>query len=158
MERKRIDTYDVWRGIAALMILFSHMAYLSAATNPFWLWFHQHFMRYGALATSFFFLCSGFFLCYTWKNQSCGAYIKGKLKRLYPLTLVVFVLALLVDLVFSGNDIVNEGVATGSAQWFFNIFANLLLFKAFIPLESTFYSFRYMMRSSAKCERIYDRR
>ena len=38
------------------------------------------------------------------------------------------------------NGIVNE-TAVGSGRWVFNIFANLLLFKAFIPLESTFYSF-----------------
>lgn len=141
MKRQRIDTYDAWRGIAALMILFSHMSYLSAAVNPFWKGFYAHFMRYGGSASSFFFLCSGFFLCYTWKSQSFGVYIKGKLKRVYPLALLVFLLALAVDLLLSGNETVSKGVVTGSPQWFFNIAANLFLFKAFIPVESTFYSF-----------------
>lgn len=98
-------------------------------------------MNNGGLCSSFFFIVSGFFLNYSWKNQCFKVYLKGKLKRIYPLTLIVFLLALAVDILFSGNDIVSEGVSTFSSVWFFNAFANIFLFKAFIPFKTTFYSF-----------------
>ena len=141
MKKERIATYNAFRGIAAVMILFSHMAYLAEATNPFWKHLWSYFMNHGSLATTFFFLCSGFFLSYTWKERRFGSFIVAKLKRLYPLTFIVFILALIIDIMLAGNEIVSEGVRTGSLHWFFNIVANLFLFKAFIPLESTFYSF-----------------
>lgn len=141
MKRERIITYNALRGIAAVMILFSHMSYLKDAVNPFWNGAWAHYMHGCAVVTTFFFLTSGFFLNYTWKDQPFGKYVVGKLKRIYPLTIIVFVMALMVDVALSGNDIVSEGVRTGSAQWFFNIAANVLLFKAFIPVQSTFYSF-----------------
>lgn len=140
MKREQITTYNAWRGIAALMILFSHMSYLADAVNPFWHGFWSHFMHNGGIACSFFFLTSGYFLNYSWKNQKFGSYLKSKLKRIYPLTLIVFLLALAIDLLLT-NDIITEGVTTGSGQWFFNIVANIFIFKAFIPLRSTFYSF-----------------
>lgn len=139
-KRERIGTYNAWRGIAAVMIVFSHMSYLADAVNPFWSYLWYHFMHNGGICSSFFFLLSGFFLNYTWKNQRFGVYLKEKLKRIYPLTLIVFLLALAIDILLP-NNIVTEGIAVGSAQWFFNIAANIFLFKAFIPLRSTFYSF-----------------
>ena len=138
--RSRIKSYEAWRGIAAVMILFSHMSYLSEAVNPFWNRLWNHFMCYGSYVCSFFFLCSGFFLAYTWKEQSFGTYIKKKLKRIYPLTLLVFLLALALDLVLS-NDVITEGVTTFSPLWFVSVASNLLLVKAFIPLRSVYFSF-----------------
>lgn len=142
-EKDRIDTYNALRGLCAVGILFSHMSYLSNAVNPFWHTFHQYFMSKGAICTTFFFICSGFFLNYTWKKrQSFGTYVKSKLKRLYPLALIVFILALMIDIVMSGNDNAVSGEVTkGSPLWFFNIVANLFLFKAFVPDERVFYSF-----------------
>ena len=139
-RRGRIKSYEAWRGIAAVMILFSHMSYLGDAASPFWKAAWGHFMRYGSVACSFFFLSSGFFLHYAWKDAGFGPYIKGKLKRIYPLTLLVFLLALALDLVLA-NDVITEGVQTGSPLWFFNVAANLFLFKAFVPLRSVYYSF-----------------
>ena len=138
--RSRIKSYEAWRGIAAVMILFSHMSYLSEAVNPFWNRLWNHFMCYGSYVCSFFFLCSGFLLAYTWKEQSFGTYIKKKLKRIYPLTLLVFLLALALDLVLS-NDVITEGVTTFSPLWFVSVASNLLLVKAFIPLRSVYFSF-----------------
>ena len=141
MKREQIETYNALRGIAAVMILFSHMSYLDDAINSFWRGVWTYFMHGGAVVTTFFFLSSGFFLFYTWKWQGYGEYLIGKVKRLYPLALIVFLMALAVDVAMSGNDIVNESVRVGSGQWFFNIAANVLLFKAFVPLQSTYYSF-----------------
>ena len=77
--KEKILTYQALRGIAALFILFSHMHYLSASDNPFWHCLWNGFMSNCGIFTSFFFLCSGFFLQYTWKKDvSFGKYIKGK--------------------------------------------------------------------------------
>ncbi len=142
MKKERIDTYNAWRGICAIGILFSHMSYLSSSTNPFWHSFHQLFMRHGAICTSFFFICSGFFLHYSWKEgQNFGNYVKNKLKRLYPITLIVFILAVMVNILLSKDTDMGKEVAIGSSLWFFNILANIFLFKAFIPSEKVFYSF-----------------
>lgn len=140
-KRERIDTYNALRGIGAIGILFSHMAYLGDADNSFLAGCWHYFMRYGSRCTTFFFLCSGFFLAYSWKNQSYGKYVKEKLKRIYPLTLLVFVLAVMVDIILSGSNVVSEGVELGSPLWIFNLAANLFLFKAFVPDRRVFYSF-----------------
>ena len=139
-KRDRIITYNAIKGLGAVGILFSHMSYLAEGQNPFWRSFYNVFMSKGAVCTTLFVLCSGFFLNYSWKDKRFKDYIIGKLKRLYPLTVLVFLAALLVDILLKGNGVVNE-TAVGSGQWFFNVCANLCLFKAFVPVESTFYSF-----------------
>ena len=92
------------------------MSYLSSSTNPFWHSFHQLFMRHGAICTSFFFICSGFFLHYSWKEgQNFGNYVKNKLKRLYPITLIVFILAVTVNILLSKDTDMGKEVAIGSS-------------------------------------------
>ncbi|MBR3629022.1 MAG: acyltransferase [Oscillospiraceae bacterium] len=142
MKREQIVTYNAWRGICAIGILFSHMYYVADSANPFWHEFHRLFMSKGAICSSFFFLCSGFFLNYTWKQGAeFGAYLKGKLKRIYPITLIVFLMALAVSLLLSGQSDEAGDAAPGSLEWCFSAAANVFLFKAFIPVESVFYSF-----------------
>lgn len=77
---------------------------------------------------------------YMEKEQSFGTYVKSKLKRLYPLALLVFILAFTID-VLGLSDKGDAAVIVGSPLWFLNIVANLFLFKAFIPDERVFYSF-----------------
>lgn len=138
-KKGKIDSYNALRGICALGILFSHMSYLSNASNPFWKFLYDHFMRYGSRCCSFFFILSGFLLAYTWKDENFRRYIKGKLKRLYPLTFFVFILA--VACAFVLNETVNGDMPIGSPLWLLSAILNLLLLKAFVPIESVFYSF-----------------
>lgn len=140
-KREQIATYNALKGIGAIGILFSHMSYLKDAAHPFWKGVYQVFMSKGAVCTTLFMLCSGFFLDYAWKDQKFGKYVVGKLKRIYPLTFIVFIAAVVVDIFLSGNAVVNDGISLGSSKWFFNVIANLFLFKAFIPIEAVFYSF-----------------
>jgi len=142
MEKpKQIKTYNALKGIGAIGILFSHMSYLGEGNNLFWKNMYSLFMNKGSAFCSLFVLLSGFFLNYTWKDKPFRSYLQGKLKRVYPLTLLVFIMALVVELIMPNNGVVSEGVVTGSPVWFFNIVANIFLFKAFIPYETTFYSF-----------------
>lgn len=138
-KKRQIDSYNAFRGICAVGILFSHMSYLLKSDNSFWYFFYDHFMRYGSRCTTFFFIMSGFLLAYTWKDVSFRKYIQNKLKRLYPLTLFVFILAVGCSIFLNGT--VNKGMAIGSPLWGLSIVLNVILLKAFVPLESVFYSF-----------------
>lgn len=138
-SKRKIYSYNALKGIGAVGILFSHMSYLSDAVNPFWRIVYDHFMRFGSRCSSLFFVISGFLMAYTWKNAGFNSFIKGKLRRIYPLTLLVFVLAVACSFIL--NDTVNGDMAIGSPIWFISIVLNLTLLKAFIPIETVFYSF-----------------
>lgn len=138
-KKMKIDSYNSFRGICALGILFSHMSYLSAADNIFWKLLYDHFMQFGSRCSSFFFIMSGFLLAYTWKDVCFKVYISGKLKRIYPLTISVFFLALGCSFIL--NDTVNGDMLVGSPLWMLSIVLNLVMLKAFVPIESVFYSF-----------------
>lgn len=140
-KKEKIYSYNAFKGIGSIFILFSHMAYLSDAVNPFWHSFWENFMRYGYVFTTLFFIISGFFLAYTWKDKNFKDYIISKLKRIYPLVIIVFTLALVITIVLSKNIEPNKNIPLGSLLWIFNIFANIFLLKAFVPYETTFYSF-----------------
>lgn len=140
-KKEKIYSYNAFKGIGALFILFSHMSYLSEAVNPFWNLFWKNFMQYGSRFTTLFFMISGFFLAYTWKDRKFKDYILSKLKRIYPLTIIVFILALGISILLSKNIEVNKNGEIGSPVWIFNVFANIFLIKAFVPYERTFYSF-----------------
>lgn len=134
-------SYNALRGLAALGIFFSHMSYLKASDLPFWSDFYQIFMAHGSVCSSFFYVLSGFLAVYTWRNLGFKDYAVRKLKKLYPLVFCVFLLAAAFDLFMSGSSVINDGVAPLSGQWWFNVLMNLTMLKAFVPFESTFYSF-----------------
>lgn len=139
MYKRNIVSYNALRGLCAVGIFCHHNSYLADALNPFWQGIYNCFLKYGSRCTSFFFIMSGFLLAYTWKDRNFGDYIKRKLKRLYPLTLFVFVLAIGCSFVL--NDAVNGSMAVGSNMWWASIILNLTLLKAFVPIEDVFYSF-----------------
>lgn len=140
-NNKKIYSYNAFKGIGSLFILFSHMSYLSKSKSNFCYNVWKYIMQFGSVFTTLFFLISGFLLAYTWKNKNFKEYIFSKLRRIYPLTCVVFILALVISIVFSKNPQINKNVVTGSSMWFFNIVMNIFLLKAFVPYEITFYSF-----------------
>lgn len=140
-QTDRILSFNAIKGLGSIGILFSHMAYLNDAVNPFWRNLYIYFMSKGGMCSTLFVLFSGFFMSYTWKNKSFKDYIIGKIKRIYPLTFIVFIMSFLVDIIMSGNDIVSEGVETWSTLWIFNVFVNIFLIKAYIPVREVFYSF-----------------
>lgn len=142
MTRKRHNlSYNALRGMCALGIFFSHMSYLKLSDMQFWSSIYTCFLRHGSVCTSFFYVMSGFLAVYTWRKASFRDYMTRKLKKIYPLVFCVLLLAVALDYVMSGNGVISEGVAAGSAQWWINILLGITMLKAFVPLESTFYSF-----------------
>lgn len=138
-KKQKIDAYNAFRGICAFGILFSHMSYLSDANNIFWKLLYDHFMQFGSCCSSFFFIMSGFLLAYTWKDICFKTYIKRKLKRIYPLAICVFFLALGCSFIL--NDTINGNMPVGSSLWILSVILNMAMLKAFVPNESVFYSF-----------------
>lgn len=139
--RRYIPTYNALKGIASIGIVLSHMSYLSmAGDGTFLSALYNNFFGLLSSFCTFFFVCSGFLAFYTWKCRSFKEYIFGKLKRLYPLTYLVLIAAILVDVLLSGNGETGSAPA-GSSMWLFCLAANVLLFKSFIPVETVFYSF-----------------
>ncbi len=140
-KKRHNSSYNALRGLAAIGIFFSHMSYLKASDMSFWRNLYQFFMRNGAVCASFFYILSGFLVVYTWKNASFKDYMVKKLKKFYPLVLCVLILAIALDLVMGGSEVINEGVVPGSWQWWLNIVMGITMLKAFIPFEAIFYSF-----------------
>ena len=138
MARQKIKSYNAIKGICAIAILFSHMVFLSSANSSVLKIVYDRFLGQGALCTTMFVLLSGFFVEYTWKNQAFSQYIKGKLKRIYPLYLIVFLLAIVANSLFPE---MKTELPMWSSQWWLAVAVNIIPLKAFVPFESFFYSF-----------------
>ncbi len=134
-------SYNAIRGFAAVGIFLSHMSYLKGSDVPFWRALYNLFFRHGSSCSSLFYIMSGFLAVYTWRNIGFREYISGKIKKIYPLVLGVLFLAIAVDVVMGGSETISGNVSVCSQKWWFNVFMGITMLKAFIPWESTFYSF-----------------
>lgn len=134
------NAFNAIRGMGALFIMFSHMSFMAASDNSVCVNIYKYFMQHGYVWTSFFYICAGFFASYAYReNKSFKTYIGKKLKKIYPIALFVFLLALVLDLFMPGGGI-NE-IRPDSGLYYVCIFLNLSMLKAFVPVEKIFYSF-----------------
>ena len=87
------DLLDGLRGVAALMVIFSHV-FEAFATSPI----DQRF-NHGYLAVDFFFILSGFVIGYAyddrWKTMTTKDFIKRRLIRLHPMVVLGAVLGVI---------------------------------------------------------------
>ena len=139
--KKYNKSYNAIRGFAAAGIFLSHMSYLEDSDVLFWRGLYTLFFRHGSSCSSLFYIMSGFFALYTWKDTNFRKYISGKMKKIYPLVLGVLLLAIAIDVAMGGSETVSGNIAVGSRKWWFNVFMGITMLKAFVPWESTFYSF-----------------
>lgn len=133
---RRNLSFNALRGFAALGILFLHLKFLSETADPVWGFIYNWIFILGAKSASFFFILSGFMLAYTWKGKEFIPFIKDKFKKIYPLYISVFLISLVAD--FFMKDTFQT---QGPLLYCFNIVINVLMLKAFVPVESVFMSF-----------------
>lgn len=90
MNKPRYDILDGLRGVAALMVLFYHVF---NDAKSFYVWptpVYEFFHSF--LAVDFFFILSGFVMCYAYDNQwdrmTLGGFIRRRLIRLHPMVVM----------------------------------------------------------------------
>lgn len=104
---------DAIRFLAAVMVLFSHVAY-PRFSNGDLQWMRE--LNLGSDAVILFFVLSGFVIAYTTdaKNRAGADYAKARMARLYSVAIPAIIFTLLVDLLGrSINPVAYDG-------WWFN--------------------------------------
>jgi len=80
MIRKEIYNLQIVRGLAALCVVLEHLSPRAVA----------HFFSAGQVGVSMFFFLSGYIMMHTFReDQSAGAFIKNRIKRIYPAYLIL---------------------------------------------------------------------
>lgn len=111
-ERKRYESLDGLRGVFAMVILLYHTLpetpLFSAIPMTSFLW------KYGGdFANTVFFILSGFLMANTYcqrisgRQTEFGAYLLGRLKRLYPMYLLTNAVCLVMGLLWYGPSAIN---------------------------------------------------
>ncbi|MBS1771779.1 MAG: acyltransferase [Bacteroidetes bacterium] len=93
MEKRQIDSLTATRGFAALLVVIFHFG---LECIPFK--YLQQFFARGNLAVSYFYVLSGFIMCWTYETKkiSFGAYMKRRFARIAP----VYYLALFAAIIY----------------------------------------------------------
>ncbi|MGU3360352.1 acyltransferase family protein [Methylobacterium sp. M6A4_1b] len=102
---QRFDTLDALRGVAALCVLILHCSSWTGKQSQF-----------GYLAVDFFFCLSGFILAHTYDHRlrqgmTPATFLRGRIRRLYPLYLMGAFLGLLVRFGESGASLLHSPAA-----------------------------------------------
>ena len=88
MAEKRIELLDSFRCIAIVSVLLYHFTDRWTKYFPFDD-YYQHAFRYGYLGVHFFFMISGFVICYTLERTGNGSlFARNRFARLFPAMLL----------------------------------------------------------------------
>ena len=133
--KKRFETLDSFRGLAALFVVIHHMHYVGSITE-------LNFFKHSFWFVEFFFVLSGFVLAhgYAWKqNLKFKNYFIARTFRIFPLHLFILCVYILFELIklfayksglhinavpFSNNNAISE------------IIPNALLLQSWLPHAS----------------------
>jgi len=101
MSAKRISILDSFRFLAIIAVLLFHYTYWWGISYPYGIFF-GHTFAYGLYGVEFFFIISGFVICYTLENTSgLASFWKNRLIRLLP---PMVLCSLIIFLVFNAFD------------------------------------------------------
>lgn len=90
--KKYFYNLDLLKFVFIISIILFHVVYLKQYNAFGFDWFRQYF-KFGNVAVSLFFVISGFFLAYRYKeNQSVFGWVKGRFFQFVPMLLVVTLL------------------------------------------------------------------
>lgn len=107
MSAKRISTLDSFRFLAIMAVLLYHFAFFWTGTGlyPYGSFLGNSF-AYGYFGVEFFFIISGFVICYTLENTSgLASFWKNRLIRLLPPMIVCSLITFLVFTAFDKENI-----------------------------------------------------
>ena len=104
INTKRIDLLDSFRGLAILGVLFTHLFYRwNDATYPY---LYANLFHYGFKGVPFFFMISGFVICYTLENTLTFVdFWKKRFIRLFPSMFIASSLTFIFLLVFDEEKV-----------------------------------------------------
>ncbi|RZK68267.1 MAG: acyltransferase [Pedobacter sp.] len=98
--KHRFQVLDIFRGIFASLIVFFHMSGFTDTTI-----LNNDFIRNSDIFVDFFFVLSGFVICYAYQNietaTDVSSFIKKRLQRIYPLHFAILIAFLLAELIKS---------------------------------------------------------
>jgi peptidoglycan/LPS O-acetylase OafA/YrhL len=104
MSAKRVAILDSFRFLAIMSVMLFHFAYLWSNVYPYGRFFGDTF-AYGYYGVQFFFIISGFVICYTLENTSgMASFWKNRLIRLLPPMIVCSLITFLVFTAFDNNN------------------------------------------------------
>lgn len=131
-ENKRLDTLDVVKGIAMIMVIIVHSVHKFDVS-----WFISYPARFGQMGCQIFFVITAFFLCRSYERQKCGrgnmSFIIKKIKAILP----GYWIAILLSVALSVFTIVNTGSnQLGTSIEPIHILANVFCLHGLIPVQS----------------------
>lgn len=132
----KIESLTSLRFFAALLVVFSHLRFLSTSESPWLREFYRIFCYEGYIGVTFFFILSGFILSYSYLDRlQTGRITKvgfwvARVARIYPLHLLTFVASLPIAIYLL---IKSDGS-------FLTLLPNMLLVQAFFPVPEIYFS------------------
>lgn len=94
--KHRFNTLDIFRGVFASFVVFFHMG--DFADTPV---INNSFIRNADMFVDFFFVLSGFVICYSYreinKYSDLKSFLKKRIYRLYPLHLIMLMAFLIIE-------------------------------------------------------------
>lgn len=125
----RIESLTSLRFFAALLVLVSHLRFLTDSDSSMVKLVYDKLLWEGYIGVTFFFILSGFILCHAYEARlrigqiGFWQYFTARIARIYPLHLLTLVLAIpLVTLLLPG-----------STESFWTFLANGLLIQSYFP-------------------------
>lgn len=101
---KRLVSIDLYRWIAACMVVFFHFGFRGFTTEEFQFIKYQStvpYAKYGYLGVQFFFMISGFVIVYSISNRSWRDFLYARASRLFPVfwlcCFLTFILMYILD-------------------------------------------------------------
>lgn len=132
-----IDTLTSLRFLAVFFIFLSHLSYFTEYEKLKTI-FDNYFYE-GYFGVTFFFVLSGFVLCYNYYNKfnsisvnTIISFTKKRLAHIYP----VHIITLLISLPLLYKDIIMNPLNN-----MVKVVINVLLLQSFIPKQSIYFSF-----------------
>ncbi|MET4082105.1 peptidoglycan/LPS O-acetylase OafA/YrhL [Pedobacter sp. UYP30] len=122
--KHRFGVLDIFRGLFASAVVFYHMSAFS--DTPI---INNDFIKNADMFVDFFFVLSGFVICYSYREIATASdwktFLKKRIYRLYPLHLVMLLVFLLVEgikLLLQNHVHINNSLDNSTTTFFTSLF------------------------------------